>query len=483
MQISIIAIGSIFSIWSLLFTKQQTAIAEIKTDRTYNIELYVVMDHTLYMLFNKDTDALMARSRDIVNQVDTIFRRHHLRVHLVGVEIWSKGDRIDFKGDSSSVLQQFNKYAMENTRFDGADHVHLITGYHPFDDDVVRLAYVAQMCSLHHSTGFSTDSVHRHIRLTGLIMAHELGHSLGMRHDRGGCSCVDNTGCIMSPSVIYPIARYFSACSIQDLQSRMDSFKSYCIINKPTVLLNISKRCGNNIVDKGEECDCGDPYFCKNPCCNPWTCRYTREGSQCFEGGCCTKDCKLKAADTVCRNTKDADSESDSSCDLPDLCDGQSAICANTYKEDLSMCDDAQGACRKGNCKSHRLQCKLMWGGEATTIVAHLQCFQELNQRGNASGNCGPTLVGYKACHTNDTFCGKLYCQNMGDFRFPTVGWSRGYKVIRLQVDTVEHQCVLANIDSGRSQPDQSIKQNFLTNFLQLVVKSMLFQHNLLISM
>ena len=406
--------------------KRRSVSISAKTDRTYNIELYVVMDHTLYMLFNKDTDALMARSRDIVNQLDTIFRRHRIRVHLVGVEIWSKGDRIDFTKNSGHVLSRFSRYsALE--RFAKADHVHFLSGRNNyFEEGVVGKAYHDMMCSITHSAGFTTDSPVHNVKRAALIMAHEMGHSLGMLHDELNCACAESHACIMSAYVPTLTPRFFSSCSLDRLNKYLVSFKSKCMLNKPTetVLHNvINKRCGNNIVDQGEECDCGDPYFCKNPCCNPWTCRYTREGSQCFEGGCCTKDCKLKAPDTVCRNVTNYDGES--SCDLTDHCNGLTPDCPNIHKENGISCTSG-GICYDGECRSHQYQCEKLWGKGAKR--AHVECYKRINRAGRWFGHCGSTSEGKKhfPCSVQNTMCGVLQCTDRPT-TYPLIGWRTGY--------------------------------------------------------
>ena len=141
-------------------------------------------------------------------------------------------------------------------------------------------------------------------------------------------------------------------CSI--LFSFLNSWKSQCLREKPQTENNVQnlKKCGNNVLDEGEECDCGIAEFCTNPCCDPYTCKLT-ENSECFEGGCC-KNCKLKKQGTVCREAGD-------DCDLPDSCDGKSQECPDRYKEDGTSCV-FNGLCLKGKCKSRTVQCERVFG-------------------------------------------------------------------------------------------------------------------------
>lgn len=52
-------------------------------------------------------------------------------------------------------------------------------------------------------------------------------------------------------------------------------------------------KCGNGILEEGEECDCGSTTSCPNRCCVPSTCRLA-EHAECADGDCCdTETCKV----------------------------------------------------------------------------------------------------------------------------------------------------------------------------------------------
>lgn len=55
--------------------------------------------------------------------------------------------------------------------------------------------------------------------------------------------------------------------------------------NKPEKLFG-SPVCGNGYLEDGEQCDCGLPHRCKNPCCDPITCKL-HYNATCATGDCC----------------------------------------------------------------------------------------------------------------------------------------------------------------------------------------------------
>ena len=72
-----------------------------------------------------------------------------------------------------------------------------------FGGPVLR-AYVETMCKSHHdSCAIAVDNITYPSIMTASIMAHEMGHNLGMYHDDSSlCHCRDGTGnCVMTPMI------------------------------------------------------------------------------------------------------------------------------------------------------------------------------------------------------------------------------------------------------------------------------------------
>lgn len=106
-------------------------------------------------------------------------------------------------------------------------------------------------------------------------IAHELGHSLGMREDRKNCKCIDEQ-CIMSvwrSSNATNAKTHWSDCSIHQLNTATRKGIHHCLQLVPKKLFE-SPTCGNGFVETSEECDCGLPAACKNVHCDPQTCKF-----------------------------------------------------------------------------------------------------------------------------------------------------------------------------------------------------------------
>ncbi|EHB14165.1 Disintegrin and metalloproteinase domain-containing protein 20 [Heterocephalus glaber] len=222
------------------------------------------------------------------------------------------------------------------------------------------------------------------------ITAHVFSHLIGFTHTSPYCVCGQDI-CIMDSSV--QIAHAFSNCSYATLlQSLLGSTK--CMYDKPQKLFKYSY-CGNSVVEEGEVCDCGTTKSCANdPCCSE-SCAPTL-GSAYVLGLCC-KGCQIVESGTVCR-------EQSNECDLPEWCDGYSAVCPNdVYVEDGLPCL-GKVFCYERRCNNRNYQCKAIFGEDAKNT--ELGCYAEINIQGDCFGHCHKENQTYTRCSNSDALCG-----------------------------------------------------------------------------
>uniref|UniRef100_A0ABM5GKQ9 Disintegrin and metalloproteinase domain-containing protein 33 n=1 Tax=Pogona vitticeps TaxID=103695 RepID=A0ABM5GKQ9_9SAUR len=369
------------------------------------MELFIAADYTLFTTQKQNLGRTKQRILEIANYVDKFYRSLNIKVALIGIEVWTEGDRCTVTSDAHTSLVSFLQWKKTLKSRKRHDNAQLLTGV-SFRGTTIGMAPLEGMCTGENSGGVSVD--HSELPIgAAATMAHEIGHNFGMSHDVEGC-CLEATasqgGCVMAAATGYPFPKVFSSCSRRQLESYFQKGGGMCLFNMPdTKDLVVGKKCGNGFLEDGEECDCGETEECTNPCCNPQNCTL-KAGAECAHGGCC-KNCKLKTAGTMCR-------EAAGSCDLPEYCTGASPYCpTNVYLLDGSTCSNGEAYCKDGMCMTHHQQCVQLWGPGASP--APDACFQDVNRAGDMYGNCGKDKHGnYVRCAWRDAKCGKIQCQS-----------------------------------------------------------------------
>ncbi|NWT46773.1 ADAM8 protein, partial [Chroicocephalus maculipennis] len=360
------------------------------------VELVLVVDNEEFRK-HKDLRTVQNRMKEVVNHVDKLYQPLRLRVALIGLEVWSYKDKIVVSPNPEVTLDNFLHWReAELLRRKPHDNAQLITGI-DFHGTTVGLAKKLVMCT-RDSGGVNQDHSMNPFGAAS-TMAHEMGHNLGMSHDEdiAGCQCPvpkDDGGCVMAASVglVYP--KLFSRCSEQDMWQFLGDPRTSCLLNVPRAdELYGGPVCGNQFVERGEQCDCGTPEECSDRCCNATTCQL-REGAECAQGSCC-QDCKVKAAGVLCRASKN-------DCDLPEHCTGFSAECPeDVFQENGIPCQNGNGYCYNGACPSHSEQCRALWGA--------------------APQPCATSATGAHGCFPRrDVKCGTLLC--LSDNTSPVLG-------------------------------------------------------------
>lgn len=248
-------------------------------------------------------------------------------------------------------------------------------------------------------------------REVDLVVAHEIGHSLGSYHDEdeatndpdGSEDCLPKNSqgrYVMhgSPNSGYEKNNYnFSPCSIRSIQRTLYELASKCFVEEKIAF------CGNGILEKGEECDVGSEINAASDRCCTSECTL-RQVSHCspYNFECCTDDCQVASVDQICQ------ARNSDLCRNASFCNGVSKTCPEpTILKDGSECDD-EGKCINGECKSachlhspELLPCLC----ERENETCHRCC------RSKTDGQCKPIGLGkllpedsiciYGQCHNN----------------------------------------------------------------------------------
>uniref|UniRef100_A0A8D2B4W1 Disintegrin and metalloproteinase domain-containing protein 1a-like n=1 Tax=Sciurus vulgaris TaxID=55149 RepID=A0A8D2B4W1_SCIVU len=368
---------------------------------TKYVEMFVVVNNERFQMWGSNVSETVQRVVDIIALANSFTRGINTEVVLAGMEIWTEGDLIEVPVDLQGTLRNFNSWRQENlssrVRHDVA---HLIVGHHPGEDK--GQAFLSGACS----SGFAAaveSFPHEDVLLFAALLVHQLGHNLGIRHDRAACVCKDKPFCLMRENITK--ASGFSNCSSEDFHRFLQEHKGTCLFNKPWYRSHKREEpsCGNGVIEQSEECDCGTQ--CQNSECCTTECKL-KEGAQCSNEPCCS-GCKFQASGHSCRAVSGA-------CDLAEYCNGSSPMCpGDRYKQDGSVCRKTF-QCLKGLCMDPDVQCSNVFGSTSTSGPA--ECYTSINGRGDRFGNCGhPTSENpnYVKCADENKLCGKIICTGL----------------------------------------------------------------------
>ncbi|XP_078522653.1 zinc metalloproteinase-disintegrin-like VLAIP-B [Lissotriton helveticus] len=367
------------------------------------VEFFMVADTSVFKKYDQKLEKVRKRIFEIINSVNLVYKSINIFVALTGIEIWSTSDPIEVTTDVGSDLDKFSKWRKETLlKRKINDIAHLLTDV-DFDGPTIGLAFVKGMCSNENSAAVIQDHSSSSFSV-GATVAHEMGHTFGMGHDTDSCTCLDQS-CIMAASLRQPPPKVFSSCSKKQYQEFILNNMPECVQNKPDLSDLVAPAvCGNSYTEAGEQCDCGTPEECQNPCCEASLCKF-KAGASCADGECCV-NCKFKAVGVVCRPSKDE-------CDLPDYCDGESATCtSDSFRASGFPCMKGEGYCYMGKCPTLKGQCEDLWGPGAQEGPD--TCF-DVNLRNVYYGFCTYVNRSYIACKRDSVKCGKLYCTGGSD--------------------------------------------------------------------
>ncbi|XP_033928676.1 disintegrin and metalloproteinase domain-containing protein 9-like [Melopsittacus undulatus] len=371
---------------------------------TRYMELALITNKELFKIKENNETLMLHMFISISNILNTVYKRLKLHIIISAVEMWTGSDQVAPSRSLARTLRTFSTWSQKEAAGRiNYDNLQFLLGQNYKERG---FAWKGTMCKPN-SVGVVSFPGNDTINEV-MTLAHQIGHSLGFGHDDSkefktkhcSCNCTQR-GCIMRSSPGTCLA--FSNCSSDQYYNEVRKKNKPCLVNIPPLKPVLLEHCGNGILEKGEECDCGTNEKCLHEgCCSPSNCMLV-PGASCYRGDCC-HHCQFHPAGKVCRGEANI-------CDLPEYCNGSSAFCpSDTFKQDGTVCGDNEH-CYEGNCYSHEAQCKALFGKAAQR--APLSCFLEVNVRGDRCGNCGWNGTHFTKCLEVNVLCGRVQCVNI----------------------------------------------------------------------
>ncbi|XP_017658054.1 ADAM DEC1 [Nannospalax galili] len=242
------------------------------------LDLFLVLDNAFYKMYNGNVTRMRSFVFEVLNLLNVIYKTIGIQVTLVGMEIWSDGDKIKVEPKIGNTFTNFLRWHHSNLRKKKIhDHAQLLSGI-GFRNGRVGMAAVSSLCTVS-SVSVIEAKRKNNVALVGVI-SHELGHVLGMSDVPYNTKCPTGS-CVMNQYLSSKFPKDFSTISQSHFQRYLLSKKPSCLLQAPSPENIITKpKCGNQLLEVGEDCDCGSPEECTNLCCEPLACKL-KSGPNC----------------------------------------------------------------------------------------------------------------------------------------------------------------------------------------------------------
>ncbi|XP_011358590.2 LOW QUALITY PROTEIN: ADAM DEC1 [Pteropus vampyrus] len=239
------------------------------------IDLFLVLDNAFYNIYKGNLTLIRSFVFDVMNLLNVIYNTIDVQVALVGMEIWSDGDKIKVVPNTGITFNNFVNWHRSNLRkMKVHDHTQLLSGIE-FSNRRVGMAASNSLCSPS-SVSVIEAKKKKNVALVG-VMSHELGHVLGMPDVPFYTKCPSGS-CVMNQYLSSKFPKDFSTSCRSSFERYISSQKPKCLLQAPIPANIITKPvCGNQLLEVGEECDCGFPKECRNACCEARTCKLKPE--------------------------------------------------------------------------------------------------------------------------------------------------------------------------------------------------------------
>src|SRR5262249_17730464 len=150
----------------------------------------VVADYEFYQVFNSDPEGAIIARMDIVDGIWS--SQVGVKISLAPLTVVKTATEPFTSTVPSDLLSQVEQYRSSHAAQRATGVTHLMTG-RDLDGDTVGIAYMGTVCNSQSADSLSEGN---HSTLfSGLVAAHELGHSFNAPHDgeAGACASTPQT--------------------------------------------------------------------------------------------------------------------------------------------------------------------------------------------------------------------------------------------------------------------------------------------------
>ncbi|KAM4837225.1 disintegrin and metalloproteinase domain-containing protein 5-like isoform 2-T2 [Thomomys bottae] len=365
-----------------------------------SLQINIVVEKHLFDYMGSDTKAVTQKVIQIVGLANTMLAQLKLSVVINSIEIWSNNNKIRTEGRVDRMLIDFLEWNRDH--LDDYD-MYQMTYLFVFQENPTQSgsAFPGKICDKNYNVGIAVYPEGFSLESYTAIFVQVLSLGMGLTLDTShACYCPRGVCTMMPKAVNYGGVKEFSTCSLDEFKY-LTSQNSLACLEENLVERQAkppASECGNGVVEKPEQCDCGPPTKCTHKnCCNAADCTL-KPTAKCGSGECCSQDCKVIGVNVLCRKSVDAE------CDFDDYCNGNDSDCVpDTFARNGHPCNNEESYCFNGACRIFDEQCKNLIGEDVKSGT--FACYDEINSRGDRFGNCGN-----RVCPFESVLCGKLIC-------------------------------------------------------------------------
>ncbi|KAL1773106.1 disintegrin and metalloproteinase domain-containing protein 32 [Sigmodon hispidus] len=370
------------------------------------LEMSIVVDKALYDYLGSDSMIVTNKIIEVIGLINSLFSQLNVTVVLSSLELWSEKSWISTAGEPEELLRRFLEWKQTYLTLRPHDIAYLFI-YNEYPD-YIGTTYPGKMCAAGYSAGITMYPRNMTLEAFSVVVTQMLGFSLGISYDDPAkCHCPE-TICVMNPKAMQSAGtKVFSNCSLNDFENFKSHVGAKCLQNKPQMQNSPRPVCGNGKVEGNEICDCGTVNQCgPNSCCEPTTC-VLKPNNVCDSmdpSQVCCKNCQFLPKTQECRAKKNP------VCDIPEFCNGSSAVCTpDVTIHNGHSCKAGGFICFNGDCPDLDERCKAIYGEGSQN--APFACYEEIQGQNDRFGNCGKDKQKrFIFCGWRNLICGKLIC-------------------------------------------------------------------------